>query len=1002
MRRISHLLPLAFLAGISGLLGCLGVADPDGLAEPAEEDVGASEEMLVARPAARLILTDSVVARLKARAAAGDAAWTALKKRCDDYTTGTMHPPNGSTYPGYPNVGQGYQGDEYPPVVRALGICYRVTTDTAAQARYGEAGVRLLEAMSTPVASGGQKPSTDQGYGIRNYVVGMAFGYDWLYPALPAATKTRLVASMNSWIDWYDESGLIKNDPIGNYFAGYYLAKTAAALATEGENAKASVYWNDVVTRMWGQLVKPKFTSMMAGGGWPEGWGYGGRAVLYMVEALWATRTATGLDWWKELPLAREQATYARYFTWPSLKHMDDQGTIRAGINMRPSAALFLGLATMLEQQGDTSAAVARGFAADVIAAAGDDSAPWSRFLYGDTAAARSGYQSTGLSHFAAGPGHVGMRSSWDSTAVWGALSGGAYINAAYSGEQMFNAGGLSVVVGDQPVLMNATGWLPQNCGNACENLVNDDSYGTSQRRLHNTFFVDDATNRYNPGQNSLSPVDSNAHVERYEDRGAFVRARATGLGDQYGSPTVKPVSQFTRDVVFFRPGSFVLFDRTTVAKASADQWMSFHTPVVPRQVTTADATQRRFDVVVGSTLVGSVRALLPKSASTTTTTLPASTARLEVHAPVRAAAQQWLTVVSAGATLGEQTRLSSADGNVIAGDVVGVELSAPQNQVVLFSADQAATGTVSSAEYLVSQTEAQHVLVDVAPSSSGYAVTAVASGGKWRIRVSAGGALQVSGASKTLSFKVSATGAVTAGSSTPPTSTPTTPSRPTEPTPTEPTPTEPTPTEPTPTEPTPSGTAQTLTFTQGVNGYTGVQDVSISSMNYSSSNPVGTVYRTNDVLLADTRRHTTKALIRFDVSQIPTTATVTAATLAVTFESWVGPQTLNGNFMKTPWSYGSATLGFSSGGAGSDWTAPGIGSGDVEGPTFQFLNIDSSGYQRRSIALDPGSVQRWVRSSAANQGLVLANSATGKDLRICSSEVANVARRPTLSVTFQ
>ncbi|WP_437976531.1 DNRLRE domain-containing protein [Sorangium sp. So ce295] len=298
---------------------------------------------------------------------------------------------------------------------------------------------------------------------------------------------------------------------------------------------------------------------------------------------------------------------------------------------------------------------------------------------------------------------------------------------------------------------------------------------------------------------------------------------------------------------------------------------------------------------------------------------------------------------------------------------------------------------TVSSAEYLVSQAAAEHVLVDVAPSSSGYAVTAVASGGKWRIRVSAGGALQVSGASETLSFKVSATGAVTAGSSTPPTSTPTTPSPPTEPTP-------PTPTEPTP----PSGTAQTLTFTQGVNGYTGVQDLSISSLNYSSSNPVGTVYKTNDVLLADTRRYTMKALIRFDVSQIPTTATVTAAKLDVTFESWVGPQALNGNFMKTPWSYGSATLGFTSGGAGSNWTAPGIGSGDVQGPTFQFLNIDDSGYQRRSIALDPGSVQRWVRSSAANQGLVLANTATGKDLRICSSEVANVARRPTLSVTFQ
>ncbi len=967
--------------------GCSGTEADS--AEWAEEDLGTTEAMLVSRPAARLVLTDAVLKRLKERAAAGDASWTALKKRCDDYATGTMYPPNSNQYPSYPNVGQGYQGEEYPPVVRALGLCYRVTSDTAAQARYGAAGVKLLDAMSTPVASGGQNPATDSGYGIRNYVVGMAFGYDWLYPALPAATKTRVVTSMNTWIDWYDASGFIKNDPIGNYFSGYFLAKTTAALATEGENAKASTYWSDVVNRMWGQLVKPSFSSMMAGGGWPEGWGYGKKAVLSMAEALWATKTATGLDWWKELPLLRDEAAYARHFAWPSLKHMDDQGTIRSGVNLRPSAELMLGLATMLEQQGDSSAAVARGFAADVIATAGDDTAPWSKFLYGDSAAPRSAYASSAMSYFASGPGHVSARSSWDKNAVWGALSGGAYINAQYSGEQLFNAGGLSVVVGDQPVLINPTGYLPQFGGTAGENAVYEDSYGNKQRRLYNTFFVNDSTNPNNPGQNALSPADSKAHVERYEDRGAFVRARATDLHDQYGSRTVKPVSQFTRDMVFFRPGTFVLFDRTTVKQASADQWLSFHTPVAPRQVSTADSSQRRFDVIVGGSQVGSVRTLLPRSASTSTTALPASASRLEVHAPVRAAAQQWLTVVSAGATAGEQTRLSSADGNVISGNAVGVELAAPQSQVVLFAADQAASGTLSSVEYLVSQSAAEHVLVDMAPSSSGYAVTAVASSGKWRVRVSPGGAFQVAAASRTLSFKISASGAVSAGSSTPPDTT----------TPTEPT----TPTTPTePTTPTTPATSTTLTFTQGVNGYAGVQDLSLSSQGYSSKSPVGTVYKTNDALYTYTLDYDTKALLRFDVSQIPSTATVTAAKLDVTVESWVSGQSLTGSFMKTPWSYSASTLGWTSGGAGSNWTTPGIGAGDVQGQPFQLLGIDASGYQRKSVPLDVAIVQSWVRSAAANQGVLLSNPTANKVLRVQSSEAATVSRRPTLSITFK
>jgi hypothetical protein len=760
-----HHLALTVVAGLSSTaLGCSGAGDaPDSTAE----NVGCSEEMLVALPAARLILTDAVVARLKARAAAGDAAWTELEKRCEDYTTGTMHAPNANAYPSYPNVGQGYQGEEYPPVMRALGLCYRTTTDTAAQARYGAAGARLLDAMSTPLASGGQNPATDSGYGIRNYVVGMAIGYDWLYPALSATTKTRVIDSINTWVDWYDESGFINNDPIGNYFAGYFLAKTTAALATDGDNAKASAYWDDVVTRMWGKLVKPQFTSMMAGGGWPEGWGYGKKAVLNMVEALWATKTATGLDWWKELPLARDEATYAMHFAWPSLKHVDDQGTIRAGVKLRPSAELFMGLASMMEAAGDSSAATARGFAADVLATAGDDTTAWSKFLYGDTDAAKASYAAN-LSHFAPGPGHVAMRSSWEKEATWGAFSGGAYINAAYSGEQLFNAGGLSVVVGDQPLLINPTGWLPQNGGTAGEDAVYDDSYGTKARLLYNTFFVDGVA------QNSLSPKDSRAHVERYEDRGGFVHARGVSLGDQYGASGAKPVSQFTRDLVYVRPGTFVLFDRTTVAEAGADQWLSFHTPVVPRQTTPADATQRRYDVVIGSAQIGSVQTLLPKSATTSTTALPASASRLEVHAPVKAAAQQWLTTVTAGADVGEQVRLSADDGNVIAGNLVGVELTAPQSQVVLFAADHAATGSVTSAEYLVSQTAAEHVLIDVEPSSGGYTVTATASEGKWQISVAAGGPLAAS-SSKTLSFKVSATGTVSASSTTttPPETTP-------------------------------------------------------------------------------------------------------------------------------------------------------------------------------------------------------------------------------------
>jgi hypothetical protein len=267
---------LASLA-LSASAGCGGSKPAQ---KPACRETSASQAAALAT-SSRLFLTSKTVTRLQTRAAANDAAWLSLKKVCDGYTTGTVQPPSGSAYPGSTSVGQGYQGDGYLAAIRTLGLCYRTTKglDDASAAKYATTGAKVLEAMSTPAGSGGAKPSTDSGYGIRNYGVGMAVGYDWLEPELDSVLKTRVITALNTWIDWYDQSGFTKNDPIANYFVGYLLAKTYTAIATENDNAKASTYWADVTTHLWGQLVKPTYADYMKGGGWPEGWGYGPRAV---------------------------------------------------------------------------------------------------------------------------------------------------------------------------------------------------------------------------------------------------------------------------------------------------------------------------------------------------------------------------------------------------------------------------------------------------------------------------------------------------------------------------------------------------------------------------------------------------------------------------------------------------------------------------------------------------------------------------------------------------
>jgi hypothetical protein len=433
---------------------------------------------------------------------------------------------------------------------------------------------------------------------------------------------------------------------------------------------------------------------------------------MEMVQFLWAVRTGKQLDWWSTLPQARDQAVYIRNFAWPALKHMDDQGTVHSQTRLPPPTVAAMALSMMLEYNADpANAALARSFAADLIATNGADGDPWQRFLYWDPTLAQTAYTNQPNSYLAPGPGHVAVRSAWAKDAVWGTLVSGPYIDAPDSGEQYFNQGSVNVVQGDTPVLVNATGWLPQAGGNNGETFVYDDTWGNKTRLLNNTFYVAGAM-QDGPTQNQ-----SQTRVERFEDEGGYVRARGAGISAMYTAH----VTQFLRDFVYVRPGTFVVYDRTTV-DASADQWLSWHTAVQTKSVSAADSTQARFDIGTA----GSVRTILPKSATPKSVSLVSGAAfRLEMHAPTTGTTQDWMTVITAGATTPEQVRLAASDGNVTSGGVVGVHVQGARNAVVLFNADHAGAATTAGAKYVVAQTaDADHMLFDMTPATSGYSVT--------------------------------------------------------------------------------------------------------------------------------------------------------------------------------------------------------------------------------------------------------------------------------------
>jgi hypothetical protein len=434
---------------------------------------------------------------------------------------------------------------------------------------------------------------------------------------------------------------------------------------------------------------------------------------------------------------------------------MDDQGTVHTQVRLAPSVPAARALAGILEYNGDSSAAAARSFLAELIATNGDDGDPWEKFLYADPMLPTEPFSAGPRSYFATGPGQIAVRSAWQKDAVWATFVAGPYINAPDSGEQSFNQGAIAVVQGDQPIVVNATGWLPQAAGNAGETFVYDDTWGKKTRLLNNTFYVAGAA------QQEVAPATSQTHIDKYEDGSVFVHARGIRIADMYGGPGVA-VSQFTREFAYLRPGTFAAYDRTTVGAAS-DQWLAWHTPTQPMPVTVGDATQSRFDVVAQGSPIGSVRTLLPRNATPAMVNLVGGAAwRLEMHAPIPATTQDWLTVVTAGKTVPEQTRLSASDGNVVVGSLVGVHvLSAPSNAVVLFNADHAGAATTPAATYVVAQTaEADHVLFDMTPSPSGYVVAVTGTNGTLTVSVTQGGSFALTGQG-TLSFHLSMNGTV-------------------------------------------------------------------------------------------------------------------------------------------------------------------------------------------------------------------------------------------------
>jgi hypothetical protein len=191
------------------------------------------------------------------------------------------------------------------------------------------------------------------------------------------------------------------------------------------------------------------------------------------------------------------------------------------------------------------------------------------------------------------------------------------------------------------------------------------------------------------------------------------------------------------------------------------------------------------------------------------------------------------------------------------------------------------------------------------------------------------------------------------------------------------------------------SAAPTTITFQEGVSptgAYAGTLDTYIWDTNPTTDNGAGTSMVVDTAIGVETDQR--KALLKFDISAIPTTAKVVSATL----ELYINTEGQGWKFHKMLVTWGeSSTYNSLTAGIDNDGTDAATAADCING-----INLDTlTGTTRNNMLVD--TVQAWVSNPSSNFGWVIEqiDSSTGDGVQFDTSEGATASRRPKLTVKY-
>ncbi len=660
----------------------------------------------------RILLTAERLDALRAIRAPGTPSWRRLVAQCDGDAR--------------ESIDAGYEGWDWANATLDLALCGAVTS----RPEYTQAALKYFRALLDDRrkvgdgAGGDDVVHHDHGYSIRTRGCLGAIAFDWLHeaPGMTGELRKHALDRFVAWNAWFAESGYSRDQPISNYYFGWFGSLAFSGIAAQGDDPRATDLLH-AAQRMYAADIVPAYGRKLAGGDFPEGWQYGdmvGAILAIFADA--ESRPNAGRSAFDEVPWLRESVAFRAHALWPDGKHMLDTGDWSEKPAVAP-AHMLLALATVLPSADDA------GKRARALARLANDPKGeewhWLAALADDPSRIAEDPRHEGLSYLARGTATVTARTDWSGQGVWFALASAPPL----SDHQHLDAGHFEIVRGDDSLIVDAGG------------------YGSYSSLSHNVVAVDDAreNDKYAPSQGVWG---ESATIARHEDEGRFFYALAdyASAYDPKGYPETHPgrsVARAEREVVFSRsalPGlgpesaRVVIYDRITLTKPAYAATFLLHgagSPVLQR---------------------GGVRVIAGRSAAFVTTLLPAGAEPALVSEPTALGEGPYFANDPPEGTRSERVEVRSAPGDrerrflhavVVAGagalapqpariDGKGVDGVAIEDEAYVFqrAGMQASAAPV---EYTAPAGAIRHVVASLAPRGR-YAVSARADGAGCRV----------------------------------------------------------------------------------------------------------------------------------------------------------------------------------------------------------------------------------------------------------------------------